>query len=85
LLSGSATSTTSTTSNTAGGDERRTSVTPIVSIDRMVLPHEDALLSESICHQRTSTVENMMTTTIHGRFFFFFLFIYTKDFHKLKL
>ena len=43
---------------------------PIVSIDRMVVPHEDALSPESIC-QRTSIFENMKKK-IHRTFFYFF-------------
>ena len=50
-------------------------------IDRMVLPHEDELSSESICHQRTSIVESMLTKMIHGMLFFlFFLVICTKGY-----
>ena len=53
-------------------------------IDRMVLPHEDALSSESICHQRTSIVESMLTKMIHGMlFFFFFSHLYKRISFKL--
>ena len=47
---------------------------PIVSIDRMVVPHEDALSPESIC-QRTSIFENMKKK-IHRTFFYFFKIFY---------
>ena len=49
---------------------------PIVSI-RMVVPHEEALFSESIC-QRTSVFENVKKK-VHGTFYllhFLFLFLY---------
>jgi len=63
------------------GTQHVGNIVPIihVGIDRMVLPHEDALSSSKMISQRTSIFKKMMKK-IHGTFlfssgFFFFLFV----------
>ena len=47
--------------------------TPIIGIDRMVLPREDALLSSSKIFSQNMSIFKKMMKKIHGKFF---LFIY---------
>ena len=51
----------------------RLSGTPIIGIDRMVLPREDALSSSKMFSQRTSIFEKMMKKIL-GTFFFNWFF-----------
>ena len=49
--------------------------TPIIGIDRMVLPREDALLSSSKIFSQNMSIFKKMMKKIHGKFFFY-LYIY---------
>ena len=50
--------------------------TPIIGIDRMVLPREDALLSSSKIFSQNMSIFKKMMKKIHGKFFLF-IYIYT--------